>query len=72
METASTFREVTPLSNEDCFIIIDRVKSTLTFPVHFHPEYELNFIENAKGARRIVGDSIDEIDDLELCFWKVY
>ena len=67
MESASTFREVTPLSNEDCFIIIDRVKTTLTFPVHFHPEYELNFIENAKGARRIVGDSIEDIDDLELC-----
>jgi hypothetical protein len=27
---------------------------------------ELNLIMNAKGARRIVGDHIDSIDDLEL------
>ena len=67
MESTNTFREVTPLSNEDCFFIIDRTKNKFNFPVHFHPEYELNFIENAKGAQRIVGDSIEEIDDLELC-----
>lgn len=61
------FREITPLSSEDCFVIIDRTKTNFTYPVHIHPEYEMNFIENSKGARRIVGDSIEEIDDLELC-----
>lgn len=60
-------REITPLSSEDCFVIIDRTKTNFTYPVHIHPEYEMNFIENSKGARRIVGDSIEEIDDLELC-----
>jgi len=48
-------------------VIINRTKTEFTYPVHVHPEYELNFIENAKGARRIVGDSIEEIDDMELC-----
>jgi len=48
-------------------VIINRVKSEFSYPVHVHPEYELNFIENGKGARRIVGDSIEEITDLELC-----
>ena len=67
MQTSNVFREVTPLSEEDCFVIINRVKSEFSYPVHVHPEYELNFIENGKGARRIVGDSIEEIDDLELC-----
>lgn len=67
MHTSSIFREVTPLSAEDCFVIINRTKTEFSYPVHVHPEYELNFIENARGAQRVVGDSIEEIDDLELC-----
>ena len=67
MQISSVFREVTPLSTEDCFVIINRTKSEFSYPVHVHPEYELNFIENAKGAQRIVGDSMEVIDDLELC-----
>ncbi|MFT3752467.1 MAG: AraC family transcriptional regulator [Paludibacter sp.] len=67
MNTSAIFREVTPLSAEDCFVIINRTKTEFSYPVHVHPEYELNFIENAKGAQRVVGDSIEEIDDLELC-----
>lgn len=59
-------REITPLSDNDCFMVYDRYKTRLAFPLHFHPEYELNYISNAKGAKRIVGDHIDEIDDLEL------
>jgi AraC-like DNA-binding protein len=34
--------------------------------VHYHEEYELNFIENGKGVRRIVGGSMEEISNLEL------
>jgi AraC-like DNA-binding protein len=67
MQVSNIFREVTPLSTEDCFVIINRTKSEFTYPVHVHPEYELNFIEHGKGARRVVGDSIEEIDDIELC-----
>lgn len=67
MQSSNVFREVTPLSEEDCFVIIKRTKTEFTYPVHIHPECELNFIENAKGAQRVVGDSIEEIDDLELC-----
>lgn len=59
-------REITPLSAEDSFLVFDRVKDFFDFPVHFHPELELNFISNAKGVRRVVGDSLEEIDDLEL------
>ncbi|MEW4925529.1 AraC family transcriptional regulator [Algibacter sp. 2305UL17-15] len=59
-------REITPLSPEDSFLVFDRVKKEFDFPVHFHPEYELNFIGNGKGVRRIVGDSIEDIEELEL------
>lgn len=60
------FREVTPLSETDCFLVFLREKTEFKFPIHVHTEYELNFIENADGAFRFVGDSIERINDLEL------
>ncbi|MBD8349092.1 MULTISPECIES: AraC family transcriptional regulator [unclassified Dysgonomonas] len=62
----SMFREVTPLSEGDCFVVFSRIKSEFSFPIHAHTEYELNFIENGKNAQRVVGDSVELIDDLEL------
>jgi len=59
-------REATPLSPQDCFMIFKRVKDEFSFPLHTHAEYELNFIENGAGAKRIVGDSVEEIGNLEL------
>ena len=66
MINTELFKEVSPLSSKDCFILIERQKTNFKFPIHIHPECELNFIENAKGAQRIVGDSIEEIDEEEL------
>lgn len=59
-------REITPLSPEDSFLVFDRVKDEFDFPIHFHPEFELNFISNGRGVRRIVGDHMEEIGELEL------
>lgn len=59
-------REITPLTQGDCFTIFSRTKSEFDFPLHSHEELELNFIRNAKGAKRIIGDHIGEIDELEL------
>ena len=59
-------REITPLSDKDFFYIADRSKSEFTYPIHSHAEYELNFTENAKGVRRIVGDSVEVIGDYDL------
>ena len=59
-------REITPLTQNDCFTIFSRVKKEFNFPLHYHEEFELNLIINAKGAKRIVGDHIDLIEDLEL------
>lgn len=59
-------REITPLTAADCFTIFTRVKAEFDFPLHYHEELELNFIHNAKGAKRVVGDHISEIDDFEL------
>ncbi len=59
-------REITPLKENDCFLIFDRERQGFSFPIHFHPEYEINYISNAKGAKRIVGDHIGEIQEKEL------
>ena len=64
--STTIMREITPLTQNDCFTIFSRVKREFSFPLHYHEEMELNLILNAKGARRIVGDHIDSIDDLEL------
>ena len=35
--------EVTPLSEKDCFYLVDREKDSFTYPLHKHEEMELNF-----------------------------
>lgn len=59
-------REITPLISTDCLMVFDRHKGNFDFPVHFHPEYELNFICNAAKTVRIVGDHKEEIGEIEL------
>lgn len=67
MSTAKNFyREIAPLSSGDSFLVFDRVKDSFDFPVHYHPEFEINFILNGKGVKRVVGDNIEEIDNIEL------
>ena len=59
-------REITPLTQNDCFMIFSREKTEFSFPLHHHEDIEINLIINAAGAQRIVGDHIGEIGDLEL------
>ncbi|WP_430812269.1 MULTISPECIES: AraC family transcriptional regulator [unclassified Carboxylicivirga] len=65
-DLSSVHREITPLTQGDCLMVFDRKKKDFDFPIHFHPEYELNLIINAGGAKRIVGDHIDYISNYEL------
>lgn len=60
------YREIPPLSLGDSFLVFDRVKDNFDFPVHYHPEFEINFILNGKGVKRVVGDNIEEIEEIEL------
>ena len=62
----NVLREITPLTNKDCFYIAERHKTEFLYPLHSHTEYELNFIENGEGVRRVVGDSVEEIGPYEL------
>ncbi len=63
---ANVLREITSITDKDCFYIVERHKSEFTWPIHSHAEYELNFIERGIGVRRVVGDSIEEIGEYEL------
>lgn len=59
-------REITLLEPDNGFLVINRIKQKFDFPIHFHPEYELNFILNGKGVLRIVGDSAEELRNIDL------
>jgi AraC-like DNA-binding protein/quercetin dioxygenase-like cupin family protein len=60
-------REVTPVKNDDLFVVLNHLNAKFDFPVHFHPEYELNLVIDSKG-KRIIGDSILEYDSPDLVF----
>lgn len=59
-------REITPLTQNDCLLVFDRIKTKFDFPTHFHSEYELNFVHDGTMAQRIVGNHIEFIDDFDL------
>mgnify|MGYP003423913822 FL=1 len=58
--------EITPLMGKDALYIADRQKKEFAYPIHNHEVYELNFVENAAGVRRIVGDSSEVIGNYDL------
>lgn len=58
--------EITPLSEFDCFYLVDRYKTGFDYPIHKHVEMELNFVTDCKGCQRIVGDSIETLDYYDL------
>ena len=53
----TVLHEITPLSEGDCIYVIERKKAEFNYPIHTHKEFEINYIENAAGAQRVVGDS---------------
>ena len=66
MEESKVIHEITPLMGKDVLYIADRHKKEFTYPIHNHEAFELNFVEHAKGVRRIVGDSSEIIGEYDL------
>ena len=68
MENAESkvIHEITQLMGKDVLYIAERHKKEFTFPIHNHEVYELNFVENAAGVRRVVGDSNEVIGNYDL------
>lgn len=61
-----SFTEITRLEPLDVFYVGERHKTYFEYPAHCHEVYELNFVENAAGVVRTVGDSHEPIGDLDL------
>lgn len=61
-----SFTEITRLEPLDIFYVGERHKTFFEYPAHSHEVYELNFVENAAGAVRTIGDSHETIGYLDL------
>jgi len=59
------YREITPLQSKDFFGIYHYPKATFDYPLHSHPEYEINLVMNGAG-NRVVGDKVDKYDEVDL------
>ena len=65
-EKEKVLHEITPVIGSNIIYILDMKHKVFDYPIHTHEVFELNFIERAPGALRIVGDSREEIDDMDL------
>ena len=59
------YREFTSVTKDDVFILLEYKDADFDYPIHCHPEYELNVVLNSKGDR-IIGDSVDQYDEVDL------
>ncbi|MDD4970492.1 MAG: AraC family transcriptional regulator [Paludibacter sp.] len=58
-------QEITPISTEDLFIVLNHPNASFDYPVHYHSDYEINLVLNDRG-KRIVGDTIEPFGELDL------
>jgi AraC-like DNA-binding protein len=59
------YQETTPLKSEDIFVVLDSINNGFDYPIHNHPEFELNLVIGMSGSR-IIGDSIERYADVDL------
>jgi YesN/AraC family two-component response regulator len=58
-------REITPIRDEDLFVVLNHPNAKFDYAIHFHSDYEINMVLNTKG-KRIVGDNVTEYDGIDL------
>ena len=64
-------QEICPITADDLFIILDHTNAKFEYPIHCHPEYEINLVINTKGTR-VVGDSEEEFSGLDFVMTGPY
>ena len=65
------YREITPLHESDVFVVLDSLSNGFNYPIHAHPEYELNLVVGISGTR-IVGDSTEPYQHCDLVLLGPY
>ena len=65
------YREITPLKSQDVFVVLDSVCNGFDYPIHNHPEFELNLVAGMSGTRT-VGDSTARYNDYDLVLLGPY
>lgn len=67
------YKEITPLTQHDVFVIVNSKNVGFDYPIHYHSEFELSLILNSSG-NRIVGDSVEKykLNDLVLIGPEIY
>lgn len=58
-------KEITPIAEDDLFIVLNHPNAKFDYPVHYHPDYEINLVMNASGTR-IIGDAEEEFGAVDL------
>lgn len=58
-------REITPLKDDDLFILLNNREAKFDYAMHFHSDYELNLVCHTSG-RRMVGDSMETFTENDL------
>ena len=59
------YKEITPLTQNDVFIMVNSEKIGFDYPIHYHSDYELTLVLNSSG-NRIVGDSVEKYNSNDL------
>jgi AraC-like DNA-binding protein len=65
------YREITPLHESNVFVVLDSMSNGFNYPIHSHPEYELNLVVGISGTR-IVGDSTELFHHFDLVLLGPY
>ncbi|MDX5583306.1 MAG: AraC family transcriptional regulator [Aureibaculum sp.] len=67
------YKEITPLTKHDVFIIVNSKNVGFEYPIHYHSAFELTLILHSSG-NRIVGDSVEKYksNDLVLIGPEIY
>lgn len=58
-------KEITPISDDDLFIVLNHPSAEFDYPVHYHADYEINLVMDTYGER-IIGDSVEKFGTLDL------
>lgn len=66
-QATTTLTEITLLNERaECLHLEKRTKNTFDYPLHKHKELEINYVEGGSGLMRIVGDSVEPVQDMDL------